>query len=156
MIVSRSFDHKAVRNEHSRSFLLANEQTRCKRRSWRWRHSCMHYHFCRNKSFGSSVATHCSRPRGSSTLRRYLRVAQKVEKEIDTRIGKTSTVLRDLYSFVVTKLELSNTLISCQFLNQSLFRSSPIVVNLGNEWYSDISSMSGKDGFFASAQLWNS
>jgi len=36
-------------------------------------------------------------------------VTQKAEKEIDAWAGKPNTVLRDLYSSVVTKRELSNT-----------------------------------------------
>jgi len=64
-------------------------------------------------------------------------------EEVDTRIGKVNAVLRgkhavlggnavlrELYRSVVTKRELSNTA-SCQFLNRSLFRPLPMVMNLG-------------------------
>ena len=48
-------------------------------------------------------------------------------KQIDTRIGKANSVLRELYCSVVTKRELS---ITAKLLNLSLFRSSPVVMNL--------------------------
>ena len=43
---------------------------------------------------------------------------------------KAVAVLRELYHSVVTKRSFQ-TPQSCQFLNQSLFRSSPVVMNLG-------------------------
>jgi len=49
-------------------------------------------------------------------------------KGIDTRIGRANAVLRELYFSVVTKRELR--LQSFQFLNRSLFRSSPVVMYL--------------------------
>jgi len=50
--------------------------------------------------------------------------------EVDTRIGEASTILRELYRSVVTKRSFQ-TPQSCQFLNQSLFRFLPMVMNLG-------------------------
>jgi len=56
-----------------------------------------------------------------------------VGQEIETRICKAC--LLELCRSVVTKPELSNTLPqtaqSCQFFNRYLFRSSPMVMNLG-------------------------
>jgi len=55
------------------------------------------------------------------------------KKGVDTRIGKANAVLRELYCSVVTKRELSkNSKLSKnpKFLNWSLFRSSPVVMNL--------------------------
>ena len=49
-------------------------------------------------------------------------------EEIDTRIGKANAALRELYRSVVTKRELSNTE---KLSVLSLFRSSPMVINLG-------------------------
>ena len=50
-------------------------------------------------------------------------------KGIDTRICKANAVLHELYCSVVTKRELSKKA-KLQFLNRSLFRSSPVVLNL--------------------------
>jgi len=57
------------------------------------------------------------------------------------------------------------TLQCFQFINQFLFRSSPMVMNLGGDWKSAILSKNGRDEIFAkisrrdvsrqSAQLWN-
>jgi len=56
-------------------------------------------------------------------------------KGIDARIGKENAVLRELYLSVVTKREHSKKpklqfLKKALFLNRSLFRSSPAVMNL--------------------------
>ena len=51
-------------------------------------------------------------------------------QEIDTRIGKANAILRELYRSVLTKRELSNTA-KLSVSNQSLFRSLPMVMNLG-------------------------
>jgi len=48
-------------------------------------------------------------------------------KQIDTRSGKANSVLREHYCSVVSKRELS---ITAKLLNLSLFRSSPVVMNL--------------------------
>jgi len=54
---------------------------------------------------------------------------RKQNRETDTWIGEANAVLHELYCFVVTKLEFSNTT-SCQFFNHFLFQSSPMAVNL--------------------------
>ena len=51
-------------------------------------------------------------------------------EEIDTGIGEANVVLRELYRSVVTKRELTNTA-KLSVLYRSLFRSSPMVINLG-------------------------
>jgi len=45
------------------------------------------------------------------------------DKEIDAQIAKANLVLRELYRSVAPQ--------SCRFPNQPLFRSSPIVTNVG-------------------------
>jgi len=52
-------------------------------------------------------------------------------EEIDTRIGKANAVLRELDCSVESQNVSFQRPQSCQFLNRSLFRSSPAVVNLG-------------------------
>ena len=64
---------------------------------------------------------------------KYLRVVFTCDgnrnKEIDTRIGKENTVLREFCCSVVAKREFSKPQ-SFQFLNRFLFRSSPVLMNL--------------------------
>jgi len=55
---------------------------------------------------------------------------QSRNKGLDIWIGKANSVLRELYCSVVTKRELTMTAKLLQFLNRSLFRSSPVVMNL--------------------------
>jgi len=50
-------------------------------------------------------------------------------KGIDTLIGKANAVLRELYCSEVTKREFQRAQ-SFQFLNRSLFRSSPVIMNV--------------------------
>ena len=50
-------------------------------------------------------------------------------REFDTRSCKTNAVLREGYRFLVTKQEYWTTA-NIKFLNQSLFRSSRVVMNL--------------------------
>jgi len=52
--------------------------------------------------------------------------------EVDTRIVQANALLRELYCSVRTKQGLSNNE-SFQFVTLSLFRSSPVVMNLGDE-----------------------
>jgi len=65
-------------------------------------------------------------PRGGSVFTND----ERWSEEIDTRIGKTNAVRRELDRSVVTKRELANTT-NCQFLNRSLFRLLHKVINLG-------------------------
>jgi len=51
-------------------------------------------------------------------------------RQIDTGIGEANVVLRELYRSVVTKRELTNTA-KLSVLYRPLFRSSPMVINLG-------------------------
>ena len=53
----------------------------------------------------------------------------KRNKEVDTRIAEANAVPRELYHSVLTKPELS--LQHSQFLKRTLFRSSPVIMNLG-------------------------
>jgi len=86
-------------------------------------------------------------------------------KVIDIRLAKANVVLREIYRSAVTQRELSNT------ANLSVFKSVCSVPHLWSwilvdYWKRAISSVSGRDGFFAkilrrdtswrSAQLWNS
>jgi len=53
-------------------------------------------------------------------------------KKIDKPIGEANAVLSEFYHSVFANRELSiQTPQSCQFLNQSWFRSSPMSMNLG-------------------------
>jgi len=52
------------------------------------------------------------------------------KKDIDSRISKTNAVLREIYRSVVTKSELSNAA-KQSVLNWPVFRSSPMVTNVG-------------------------
>jgi len=54
----------------------------------------------------------------------------KQNKEIDTGIGKAIAVLRELYRYVVTKLEFQ-TPQSCQLCDRSLLRPLPMFMKLG-------------------------
>jgi len=56
-------------------------------------------------------------------------IDRKRNKQVDTRIAEANAVLRELYRSVLTKPELS--LQHSQFLKRSLFRSSPVIMNLG-------------------------
>ena len=64
----------------------------------------------------------------------YLRVAftsdGRRSEEIDTRIGRTNAVHRELFA-LWSQNGIFQTPQSCQFLNRSLFRSSLVVMNLG-------------------------
>ena len=93
---------------------------------------------------------------------------RKADKEIDTRVGKVNTVLRELYLSVVTKRELSNT------AELSVFKSVFVPISTYRHEYwiiservvSELSSARGRDEIFGkssryatsrqSADLWNS
>ena len=51
-------------------------------------------------------------------------------KKIETQIGKTNVVLRELHRSVVTKVSFQ-TPQNCQFIIWSFFVSSPVVMILG-------------------------
>ena len=70
----------------------------------------------------------------------------KRNKEIDTWIGKENIIICELHRSVFTKRKLSNT-VKLSVWNRCLWRSSPVVMNLSNDWKSAISSASGREGF---------
>ena len=70
-------------------------------------------------------------------------------KEIDTRIGKANAVLCELYCSAVTKRGFQRTQ-RIQFLNWSLFRSSPI---LGDDWKNTVKRINVRYGIFAKSSL---
>jgi len=56
---------------------------------------------------------------------------ERRNKETDTRIGKANGVLHELCHSVVTKQTKAFKCRKVQILNRSLFRSSPVIMNLG-------------------------
>jgi len=74
------------------------------------------------------AAIHCGRSRSSSTFGWFTNGGNR--NKTDTRIGKANAVLLELSCSVVTKREIQ-TPQSSPLLNQSLFRLSPMVMNLG-------------------------
>ena len=60
-------------------------------------------------------------------------MSYRMQKVIDTRIGKGNTVLQRFYRSVVTKRDLSNTPQNVQFINPSFSDPHPWSLILGND-----------------------
>ena len=77
------------------------------------------------------AAIHYSRWSGSSTLGWCLRVTDGATRRLIHRFVKQTLFWLSFIALWSLKVELSLTPQSCQFSNRSLFRSSPMVMNLG-------------------------